>query len=304
MENECIFVSSRGILKSTNIHTVQFSSSNPLILLDDYKNITKGSIVYVCNSAIKNFIQTVLPTLKDTFVLVSGDSDVSVPDDILSITEFNSFLEDPRLQHWFCQNLVVPTNSIHRKLSHLPIGLDYHTISSPGNQHPWGLHELPTVQEKQLLEQLEKNKTLQQKVFLAYSNFHHAIWGIGQRGDRQEAVNKIPKDCVYYEPNFTSRDVAWAHQSQFHYVLSPKGGGYDCHRTWEALCLGCIPIVKSSNLDPLYTNLPVLIVKDWSDISQTLLKETYETFSKTRFNMRTLYLSHWVARFKEESAKC
>jgi hypothetical protein len=30
------------------------------------------------------------------------------------------------------------------------------------------------------------------------------------------------------------------------FVASPYGGGPDCHRTWEALILGCIPIVKSS----------------------------------------------------------
>ena len=30
---------------------------------------------------------------------------------------------------------------------------------------------------------------------------------------------------------------------KYTFILSPAGIGLDCHRTWEALCLGCIPIV-------------------------------------------------------------
>jgi hypothetical protein len=52
------------------------------------------------------------------------------------------------------------------------------------------------------------------------------------------------------------------------YVLSPPGNGFDCHRTWEAIYLGCIPIVKREFWPFCHLNLPVLVLDDWSDISR------------------------------------
>ena len=45
--------------------------------------------------------------------------------------------------------------------------------------------------------------------------------------------------------------------------MSPQGNGLDCHRTWEALILKTIPIVRTSSLDPLYEGLPVVVVHEW-----------------------------------------
>lgn len=77
----------------------------------------------------------------------------------------------------------------------------------------------------------------------------------------------------------------------------------DCHRNWEALCLGCIPIVKSSKIDSLYENLPVLIVDDWKLITKSLLNSTVNDFRKKwnndGFNMEKLKLSYWVKLINE-----
>ena len=43
--------------------------------------------------------------------------------------------------------------------------------------------------------------------------------------------------------------------------------------------LGCIVVVKSSTLDPLYEGLPVVIVKHWSDVTQELLDQSLAKFS-------------------------
>ena len=90
--------------------------------------------------------------------------------------------------------------------------------------------------------------------------------------DRRAAIAGLPRALVHYESMPVSRFVTWAHQVKYEFVVSPHGGGLDCHRLWEALALGCIPLVKSSPIDPLYEGLPVLIVKDWSDVTQALLE--------------------------------
>jgi hypothetical protein len=63
------------------------------------------------------------------------------------------------------------------------------------------------------------------------------------------------------------------------YVLSPPGNGPDCHRTWEAMYMGAIPIVKRkfwpfSHL----TDLPVIVIEDWHEIEAAISK--FESDSK------------------------
>jgi hypothetical protein len=50
------------------------------------------------------------------------------------------------------------------------------------------------------------------------------------------------------------------------FVLSPAGNGFDCHRTWEAMYLGAIPIVKKIHWPFNDKKLPVLIVNEWEDL--------------------------------------
>jgi len=63
-------------------------------------------------------------------------------------------------------------------------------------------------------------------------------------------------------------------------VVAPRGNGWDTHRLWEALYLGCVPIVESGPLDALYNQLgggAVLIVKDWAKVTEASLQAHYST---------------------------
>jgi hypothetical protein len=73
----------------------------------------------------------------------------------------------------------------------------------------------------------------------------------------------------------------------------------DCHRTWEALCLGCIPIVCAPNFTNLFLDLPVLIVNDWSEINEILLKKTVDEFKQQNFNYEKLTLEYWKNKIKK-----
>ena len=54
--------------------------------------------------------------------------------------------------------------------------------------------------------------------------------------------------------------------SQSKFVLSPPGNGPDCHRTWESIYLGAIPIVLESAWPFKDFNLPVAQVSNWNEI--------------------------------------
>jgi len=63
------------------------------------------------------------------------------------------------------------------------------------------------------------------------------------------------------------------------FVISPPGNGFDCHRTWEALYLGAVPIVLKSKIDTdLIKDLPIWVVDDYSEVhdySEAKLQDLY-----------------------------
>lgn len=58
----------------------------------------------------------------------------------------------------------------------------------------------------------------------------------------------------------TDQDGFWSGVAKSKFVLSPPGFGEDCYRTWEAVLLGAVPIVRRSPLQQLYDGAPVVVV--------------------------------------------
>ena len=77
----------------------------------------------------------------------------------------------------------------------------------------------------------------------------------------------------------------WKEQLKYHFVVSPHGNGLDCQNV-EAIMLGCIPIVKSSSLNSLFYDLPVLIINEWDELNEELFIKTLKDFSSKKFNMK------------------
>jgi hypothetical protein len=158
---------------------------------------------------------------------------------------------------------------------------------------------MPCVIQERLLNAIkEKNgvKHFNQRLVKCYGNYHFNMDGKYYTSDRYDCFNNVHKNLVDYESNMVSRNITWVNQTNYAFVLSPAGGGYDCHRTWEALILGSIPIVKRFNipLEEVYEDLPVLIVDNWSDINEELLSKTLEKFKDRTFNYEKLTLDYWV----------
>ena len=293
-EENCIYISSYGIMKSCNI----YSSTTPISsikVLKDY-DFTKGfdnCCIYICTSALPEFVSKI-NNINYKFILVSGDADETTPTDIFTNNEeFNKFIENDKILHWYTQNCI----GKHIKLSHIPIGLDYHTMSNNKN-HQWGDSMTPKQQEELLMNISKDAKPFWERINQCYSNFHFTITDSKFGYDRIDAMNNIPNDLIYYEPNKIKRIETWVNMSTFCFIISPHGNGLDCHRTWEALCLGCIPIVKTSSLDILFYDLPVLIVNEWSDITLELLNNTISNYKNKyvtkQFNYNKLLLKYWI----------
>jgi len=105
------------------------------------------------------------------------------------------------------------------------------------------------------------------------------------------------------EPAPTRREVAWRTQANCAFVAAPHGGGLDCHRTWEALIIGCVPIVRRSMLDPMYSGLPVLIVDDWSQVTSERLKAVHAS-PPDRASMEKVTLAYWTGLIRASQRAC
>ena len=106
-------------------------------------------------------------------------------------------------------------------------------------------------------------------------------------------------DIIYYS-NYQNRDSYWEECSKYAFVVSPHGNGLDCIRTFESLSLGCIVIVKKSDIDALYNELPVLIVDEWHDITEGLLHKTLYEFSNKTFNMEKITMAYWLDKVNKK----
>ena len=292
-ESNNIYVSSRGILKSCSYYSATpHSSIRQLINYPDIQtlNVMSNPTIYICSSAIPHFISNMLPLITTPFILVSGDCDETIPCDIMTDEQFEGFINHKLLLHWFCQNIVVR----HDKITCMPIGLDYHTMQT---NRVWG-EITPASRQEAILETVKQNSLhFSNRIIKCYANYQFLMGTKHGKYDRHDAYDNICKDLVYYEPSKTNRLATWTKQADYAFVISPHGNGYDCHRTWEALILGCIPIVKQSAIDVLYEDLPVLIVNDWKEVTAELLHVTVECYKNKVFNFDKLHLKYWTDMF-------
>ena len=77
------------------------------------------------------------------------------------------------------------------------------------------------------------------------------------------------------------------------YVLSPEGAGPDCHRHWEALILGSIPIVKRSRAVKLLEDQPALLVDDWDEVTEERLLAELPMLKQRTFNTDLVDVEYW-----------
>jgi hypothetical protein len=102
---------------------------------------------------------------------------------------------------------------------------------------------------------------------------------------RQNGIQNVHMDSTAY---FSSLP-------QYKFVISPEGNGIDCHRHYEALMAGCIPIVEENpDIRYKYRGCPVLFTKDYSEITPDYLASVYKKMSAEVYNFSYLYLSSYA----------
>lgn len=244
----------------------------------DPHTVVAGDAIMVRIGMLDTFFKHYHPLITVPYILlthnISNDSDESLPG------IYKSYLDDPQLYAWFTKN----KDCDHPKLYGLPLGL-----ANQEFQHG----NLALLKKYiDLTRHVPRDK-------LVYMNFNIATYP----PERQLVYD------FFKNKSFVTQRAKWEQADYMFelishkFVLSPRGNGIDCHRTWETLLMGAVPIVKSCELDPLYEDLPVLIVQQWSDVTEEFLEKKYTEFSKKSYRFEKMYAPYWLALIRQEQDK-
>jgi hypothetical protein len=93
--------------------------------------------------------------------------------------------------------------------------------------------------------------------------------------------------------------------SSYKFVISPEGNGLDCHRHYEALIAGCIPIIeRNPHIEEKYRGCPILWTTDYSEITEEYLNKMYSEMIDKYYNFSCLFLSNYPKHVQKEIKSC
>ena len=230
-----------------------------------------------------------LNKLNQPCILITTDGDRLVPSSY-NLNTVVQILNNKNIIKWLTQNY--DKTIIHDKLKHYPIGFDLHTTN-------WLINN--SIQEKiNFMIQIRNNNPTHKRIkYKIFSDSHVTM----SHKEREIIYNLIKNNNLFKlsKNKQTFYDITKIYNT-YNFVLSPRGNGLDCHRTWELFLAGCIVITKTSPLDDMYLkhNLPVVILNNWTQLNNitqnTLNKWHDEHIVKTDINniFPKLTYNYWL----------
>lgn len=203
-----------------------------------------------------------------TLITSDGDNDTS---SILPTEDREFLLSCPLLVKWYSQNCTIT----HPKLFAIPIGLDRHT-------HPIKFRlsldltlQLILGRTQSSIPRVQSKTPIKQIVFDTGGNTHE---------ERNEVRNVLGDPVAHIKilRRRLTRNQLW---QQFYgkYIagISVRGNGYDCHRTWEMIQAGMVPIVRRHGLPFESCFAPfVVFVTHWDEVLNPAIIEKIEVVRK------------------------
>lgn len=249
-------------------------------------DIEEGDCIFVRNAV--QFFKEIHSSIQKPYIIIShGDYRDTCNEELFH------YLDDPKIIAWLS---IHPFKRAHKKFHPLPLGI---------NQEPEYFAQKASLDLffRNLREQTSKTKLLCLNFAAEKNPERQKILDLF--ADKPWCCNNEIQPFIEY-----MREMA---SSKF--VLSPRGWGPDSYRTWEALLVGTIPIVKKgewginknesrhvhrpqeiilSQLDTLYIDLPILIINDWQEITEQFLQEKYKEITSRMYNLDKLYKKYWL----------
>lgn len=204
-------------------------------------------------------------------VWISGHSDFPITRELFDLFQQNTTV-------WYCINKEI----VHPKLVSLPLGITNNTEESPDHAIFGNTSIMKEVvsMPKRVRNLVYMNfliSTYPQERQLCYDTFSGKPWvTVGKSEKTLDARKKFLTEIRNHM-----------------FVLCPRGNGIDTHRVWETLYMGSIPIVKKCPAMNDFSDLPILFIDDWSQVTEDFLLKEYERILGANWKMEKLTFGFW-----------
>jgi len=239
-----------------------------------------------------------LQLLDAPIILVTAMQDNSVPWELFhchlrsNATAMRSFLRDPRLIHWYTQNLDL-LRSANRRIRFVSGEPGESKCTERIARFPEADSDIDPVAEADLVAKVSplpigvmgvsSHSCTSLPIFRAAARnalplhrrnvsilvtFHHSQ----HRDRRRTAMLRLDSShrTVYRRMDEPS---LYELMGRHAFVAAPASRGQDTFRFWQTIALGAVPIVSAGPLDAFYSSLPCVIVADWGNITEAMLLE-------------------------------
>jgi len=225
-------------------------------------DILRGNANIFCKTDYIEYLFDNIRHSNNSYNLITHHSDYPIDDQRWST-------KPKCIKRWLAINPIV----LHTDLIAIPLGIKTHKQPYYESQYmtEWFAHNI---------NRLHSNE----KVHNVYCN-----WSITNL-DRNKVADTLRANSINitHDTNIPFNEYI-ERMSTHKFVISPPGNGIDCHRTWEALYVGCIPIVIKNHIYSDWLDLPILQVNTYDEITQKLLDE----FSMKMFSYDKLRIAYW-----------
>ena len=205
---------------------------------------------------MNSFCDIILPHIDYPFVLITHDSDIPAPNG------FHNILNHPHLSMWFAMNC----HEIHPKLQPIPIGM-------ANECWPHG--------DKQIIHDTRKLQS--KKDNLVYCNFNSQTNPTERAATLHDLKTSALRDFIDFEVHHLPYREYIQKLDTYKYVISPPGNSVDCHRIWESMYIGTVPICLKSIPLLYFKDSPILFVNDWVTLTPEVLLDNYtELINRSR----------------------
>jgi len=253
-------------------------SSSPYISGDTFKLISNvvylgeqtihlaedGNIIFTSPEHLECLLNVLVTSNTKKYFLITHHSDIEIN------LENSTILHDPNLIHWFAQNNTIT----HHKITSIPIGLEDLRYYNNG---------------------VVSDFTSERSRFLITPRLPLIAYGFNDNTNllvRLNLRNIIGSCSNMVEISGNSRH--YRHQLARHmFVVSPQGNGIDCHRTWEALYLGVIPIVVDSHFYSKFPDFPGVVLSDWDELTDFANSNLISTY-RHHVSKLSRFKHHWL----------
>jgi hypothetical protein len=235
--------------------------------------VQPGQVIFCEGDIINDFFAGPGQKITCQFVFLSHNDDTNIDQAYLKYL-------DKHVIRWYAQNVVVR----HDRLIPVPIGLE-------NKVRYW--HGIPKDFQKLRNGLAETNKKLKILYGFAIVNNPEA------RSIALKSLQKHPFAEALIPTN--SRKYRRL-LSKYAFVASPPGHGEDCLRTWEAMYLRVVPIVKRSVGTEFFRSLglPLLLIDSWEELAtfdETKLANCYADLAPG-FDTPALWFDYWKNDFE------